>query len=263
VHSDLSFADEPLILTCTALSDAQNAVADPDCIQNVIMLSVVTLVVLFVGFGEICILGLGEVDDGSITSFLQEHDVGAVGAVGQGLLYAQTVLITLDVVLTYPLQFYPAADVILSSRSGGRQVLATSDDAWGADENSKVPEADEDERATAVLLNRHEDVQLHGCVSFMGNRLPCLSSSSRLRVGIAALTAFVALVVPNVGLLVGLAGSFSSATLNIIMPPLIKLALSPDCSFSVRGINWCIVIFGAAISVFGTFFALADIVETY
>eukprot|EP00163_Fabomonas_tropica_P001565 TRINITY_DN1115_c0_g1_i4.p1 TRINITY_DN1115_c0_g1~~TRINITY_DN1115_c0_g1_i4.p1 ORF type:complete len:464 (-),score=81.50 TRINITY_DN1115_c0_g1_i4:319-1710(-) len=84
------------------------------------------------------------------------------------------------------------------------------------------------------------------------------------RIGIVILTAGVAAVVPNYGLLIGLVGSLGSATLAYIMPALFHYVLNKDRISTVAKVkDGCIIAFGVVIVVMGTGYSVADIITSF
>lgn len=74
-------------------------------------------------------------------------------------------------------------------------------------------------------------------------------------------TGLLATLIPNVGLLVSLAGASSGATLALILPPLIDLYINKNIPSIRYGINCASVALGIVGAIAGTYMSVVDIVK--
>jgi hypothetical protein len=84
-----------------------------------------------------------------------------------------------------------------------------------------------------------------------------------LRPAVVCCTAAAALLVPDVGLAVALAGSVGGSVLNLVLPPLIELRLEAAPSLRQYAVSAVIVTAGVVCGVVGTAQALSAIAESY
>jgi Transmembrane amino acid transporter protein len=84
-----------------------------------------------------------------------------------------------------------------------------------------------------------------------------------LRPAVVCCTAAAALLVPDVGLAVALAGSVGGSVLNLVLPPLIELRLETSPSLRQYAVSAVIVTAGVVCGVVGTAQAFSAIAESY
>jgi hypothetical protein len=84
-----------------------------------------------------------------------------------------------------------------------------------------------------------------------------------LRPAVVCCTAAAALLVPDVGLAVALAGSVGGSVLNLVLPPLVELRLETSPSLRQYAVSAVIVAAGVVCGVVGTAQALSAIAESY
>ncbi|CAN0072498.1 unnamed protein product, partial [Discosporangium mesarthrocarpum] len=91
----------------------ENAMLHPHDFLPVLMWAMGTVSFIFLIFGEACLFSYGFISDGSITSFLQRRGNSVEGNGGSyATTLMQNILISSAVILTYPLQFYPAIQLL-------------------------------------------------------------------------------------------------------------------------------------------------------
>jgi Transmembrane amino acid transporter protein len=78
----------------------------PQQAAAVLLCAMATVGVIFILFGEACLLAYGSIDEGSIAAFVADREGAANARVA-----AQNLLICAAVALTYPIQFFPAIQV--------------------------------------------------------------------------------------------------------------------------------------------------------
>lgn len=132
--------------------------------------SILTIVASF------SILAFGNVTNGSITAFLLEHykDHGHI----RNWIFASNAFVSLSVLVTYPLQLFPALELLGPILAGNGNKVT--------DENTVC--------------------------------------SPWTRVNLVILTYLVAVFIPNVQLLISLAGALAGSSIALLIPPILTLA---------------------------------------
>eukprot|EP01041_Mallomonas_annulata_P009708 gene9708-20185_t len=89
-------------------------------------------------------------------------------------------------------------------------------------------------------------------------------SRGMFRVVLVSLTALIAILIPNVGLLISLAGASSGSALSMIIPPLIDMKINRE-SISIQRLvmNFFSIFIGSLGAIIGTFVAIRDIFSVY
>ncbi|POM65773.1 Amino Acid/Auxin Permease (AAAP) Family [Phytophthora palmivora] len=83
----------------------QNAMAEPERFPRVLAICMLSILVLFLFIGEVPTIAFGRIDNGSMTAVLHEYCEGWLVAMANvALAFACT--------LSFPIQFYPAIDVL-------------------------------------------------------------------------------------------------------------------------------------------------------
>jgi amino acid permease len=83
----------------------QNAMLEPDRFPRVLAVCMLSILVLFLFIGEVPTLAFGRIDNGSMTAVLHEYCEG-------WLVTAANVALAFACTLSFPIQFYPAIDVL-------------------------------------------------------------------------------------------------------------------------------------------------------
>lgn len=140
----------------------ENAMAKPSDFGSVLSLSMLTVGIVFVTFALVLVYAFGDIDNADITAFLEQG-----GFMPAYYTHAITAIVTVAVFLTYPLQLYPALQVV--------EVLCgmVTDDKWN---KSKVSEDSLNKYSSMGLLRNHnaeEDMSLtsFGCSTTL--HAPC------------------------------------------------------------------------------------------
>ena len=82
-----------------------------------------------------------------------------------------------------------------------------------------------------------------------------------IRLALVLGTGLLAAIIPNVGLLVSLAGASSGATLALILPSLIDLYTTKDLSMLRYGLNCGSIFLGVVGAIAGTYLSVVDITQ--
>jgi len=230
--------------------------------------------IIFALVASFCVMAFGRVSSGSITAFLveqQEQNNGGGAAAAEDkeenleILNMANLLVSLAVLLTYPLQLFPSYELVgpavakyfgkgaRTSDVGGDEtdyVAANSDDESGsislterlspsggdvtAAAPSEVPFSDEDQMEQQVAPRRNSEEILIIDTSNLDQTYPETSywnyygtsygDTPPVRVGLVLITYIFAIVIPNVQLLVSLAGAVSGSATGLLVPPLLQLA---------------------------------------
>lgn len=96
----------------------EGSMRHPEKFTPILAVSMILVTFIYIAFGEVVIMAFGSVDDAGITKYLV-----TVGSVPANLAAVISVLVSVAVLLSYPLQLYPALQV-LEIYSG----LATDDE---------------------------------------------------------------------------------------------------------------------------------------
>ncbi|KAF4041917.1 Transmembrane amino acid transporter protein [Phytophthora infestans] len=83
----------------------QNAMAEPERFPRVLALCMVAILVLFLFIGEVPTIAFGRIDNGSMTAVLHDYCEG-------WLVTMANVALAFACTLSFPIQFYPAIDVL-------------------------------------------------------------------------------------------------------------------------------------------------------
>lgn len=138
----------------------------------------------------------------------------------------------------------------------------------GGDSLEPLPlsgEVAEDSICTVSVIGPSEKSLLLPPATGLTHALPFgLDKQTVFRTCLVAATAIVAIVVPDIGLLIALAGATSGATLSMVLPPMIDWQISTKpFSMQRRVLNCMSVIIGILGTVIGTVVAVMDIIHAY
>jgi len=196
----------------------------------IIALTVVTLTFLTFSLGAL--YAFGKVTDGSITAYLIERE--GLFPNGGWLIAGANVTSCISVLCTYPLQLYPCLE------------LGDEGDGGVVDVYEPVGQNDEESRLVAA-----------GGAS-------CNEANWRRRIKYILLTYALAMIVPDVGLMISLAGSVAGTSAALIIPPVLELQLNGLESSSYRRI-WLlgIVVLGVVLAGIGAVTALIKIFQNF
>jgi proton-coupled amino acid transporter len=280
----------------------ESAMKEPHHFKRVFVMSMAVNALILASLASICVLTFGEVTNGSVTAFLLEayqEDESIIF----WLMMANTA-VSLSVLVTYPLQMYPALELLApwwnswwfriksednEDLSGFEQTPEDSTDSETPMEQeheygNEVEELEEDEIAGSSISYRGS------MINTMRSRIPKLTipgDSFQLRATLVFTTYLIAVVVPNVQVLISLVGAMAGSSTALLIPSLLELGwirhmeMEADRVYrdenedtppptNLFGIWWfeklkCYVLLGLGLVIFfiGSTAALSDIVRIY
>jgi len=226
----------------------QGAMKEPEKFDKVFYAAMVCVCFIFAAFASFCVIAFGEINDGSITAYLMSNidDYN-----WQFCILAANTFVSLCVLLTYPLQMFPAVEIISKidwfgtknlRRKDGLVALPTSDE----EEMTTLNDSEEIPSSASNDSSDHSPLQEgiptsslsgNGHYGAIGNddarcytdllrdrcSDECDSASMTMRSALVLLTFTIALSVPDVQELISLAGALSGSSVALIIPPLMEL----------------------------------------
>jgi proton-coupled amino acid transporter len=246
------------------------------------------------------VLSFGPIDSGSITAFLVEHNGDNDN--GLNVLYAANTLVSVAVLLTYPLQLFPSYELVgpvvakhfttnCTSETHGAYVAASSieqeqntipQEAPFCDEEEtrsservripQLPSRDSQDSGVDSQTNHNNDNHQKDYWNYFGTSY---GDTLFVRAGLVLITYFFAIIVPDVQLLVSLVGAVSGSTTCLLVPPLLQLQYwktlerqeentwRPWYYQRQRLKCYFLLIMGSIVLVIGTGASLRDIIRTY
>ena len=236
----------------------ESAMKEPQHFKKVFIGAMASVALILAVFASICVVTFGNVTSGSVTAFLlvaYEDDP----AVTFWLMVANTA-VSLSVLLTYPLQLFPALEILAPAMVNilpwGEKVPDLKDDQdddFSAFEplpplpehgypsldelppnmehnydDYDEPDEDKDEAASDKdVENSADDNNSMSAMSSMVSLMPKMimpGDSPPLRAMLVLLTYLVAVIVPNVQSLISLAGALAGSSTALLIPPILELA---------------------------------------
>lgn len=263
---------EPFVLTLA--KHAHSSMGEPKKFKKTFAAAMSCVAVIFAMVANVCVYAFGEVTNGSITAFLLEKYKDDNSMI-VFLMIANTA-VSLSVLFTYPLMLFPTFELAGPKANafwwkfwhGGKpgQIGENDDDEHDLGGFDPMPTLHEDEVAS---LSSHEN-ELHtyerdgtedapnsdnaaapntdtrsSMVSNITDTFPTTSipgDSLCLRSGLVLATFLVAVIVPNVQVLISLAGAVAGSSTALLIPPMLELALidhlesKPDVNASTKPI---------------------------
>lgn len=212
------------------------------------VLSMMSVAFILCSFSVICVLAFGNVTSGSVTAFLIEAYPDDPEILGW-LMVANT-SVSLSVLLTYPLQLFPALELLGPSFSKFLSQEEEKDDLDDDDDLSEfeplpplpehgVADVEEWDDHQYEVEEETEDIDIgdtkddNNSVTFSAisstiyTVLPEFTmpgDSPLLRVLLVLLTYLIAVIVPNVQSLISLAGALAGSSSALLIPPMLELA---------------------------------------
>ncbi|GMI41711.1 hypothetical protein TrCOL_g3581 [Triparma columacea] len=173
------------------------------------VLALTTVVAVYLAFGLWCKWKFGNVTDGSVTAFISDNVVPDKKWAVDGI----NVMLSVVVFFTYPMQFFPAGEILDLFEEGGRGKGSEVDAAYsrlGDGGYESVKEGIEEEMARAT--DDETDIELKdlGGEEWGGN--------VKGKVAAVTVTFAIAAIVPSLGLLLSLAGSLAGSLSSLILP---------------------------------------------
>ena len=216
----------------------ESAMKDPREFKKVFSWAMAIVALILATFACVCVLTFGNVTSGSVTAFLLESYRNDPGITWW--LMAANTTVSLSVLLTYPLQLFPALELIapwyLKMRNKGSD-LKEEVDLAGFEPLPPLPEHDvasldslPSEHHYGLELDMEEDgneVMSMTAMSSVASMFPVMTmpgDSPQLRASLVLLTFMVAVVVPNVQALISLAGALAGSSTALLIPPILELA---------------------------------------
>jgi proton-coupled amino acid transporter len=227
--------------------------AEPRKFKRVFGAAMACVAVILAAVSNLCVAAFGEVTNGSVTAFLLEEYKDNKSLI-VFLMIANTT-VSLSVLFTYPLQLFPTLELIgpkaakfwWKFRHGGRGGQSDNDDnehdLEGFEPMPTLPEHDVASLSSHDNDNMYEDFEkvspnANGAdtadltrtsmVSNITDAFPTVSipgDSLFLRTALVFLTYSVAVIVPNVQVLISLAGAIAGSSTALLIPPMLELAL--------------------------------------
>eukprot|EP00588_Corethron_pennatum_P014059 CAMPEP_0194279624 /NCGR_PEP_ID=MMETSP0169-20130528/14032_1 /TAXON_ID=218684 /ORGANISM="Corethron pennatum, Strain L29A3" /LENGTH=477 /DNA_ID=CAMNT_0039024071 /DNA_START=24 /DNA_END=1457 /DNA_ORIENTATION=- len=203
----------------------ETAMENPGRFQYVFLGAMTTVAVVFTLFATACSVSFGDVDNGSVTAFLMHHADAYSGA---GLVYAANFAASLSILLTYPLQLFPATVITgqIVARRRAQQALP--------DKDVVVPPA----------TRPYSGLE--------GDSFP-------LRACLVLSTYALAMWIPHVQEMISLAGAVSGAATSLIIPPLLQIRFAE--MRAIRILSFTLLVIGVLFGIFGTLSAVEEIIE--
>ncbi|KAH9117890.1 hypothetical protein LEN26_012395 [Aphanomyces euteiches] len=217
--------------------------------RGVLLTTMACILVLFLLLGEMPVLAFGTIESGSMTAVLQKYFPGWPVALAN-------LLLALACLFTFPIQFYPALEVLekLLLRHG---YLTPTIKSF---EGLPCPARMTNLAAAATLA----PAPIPRVLDNVLNTSQYEVRRTLFRSMLCTTLMLVAVCVPNVGLLISLFGAVGSSMLAIIIPPILYLALMQS---NLSWLSWLlhisIVVFGIVGMVTGTIQAFRDIALTF
>lgn len=288
--------------------------------------AMVASAIIFALVASLCVMSFGRVSSGSITAFLvEQQEKGANAGDEEGnleILNMANLLVSIAVLLTYPLQLFPSYELVgpavakyFSNESVADNeteengyIAANSDDEQSQEDNISLTEQHappveppfSDEQEEAAPRRNSEEIPIatadaldssshHPETSYWNYYATSYGDTPVVRIVLVLVTYLFAIVVPNVQLLVSLAGAVSGSATGLLVPPLLQLAhlkrmelrerqqQLEEEGLSQNGVlaygSWyyqqrrmqCYILFilGSIVLVIGTTSSLWDIIKVY
>lgn len=230
----------------------ETSMADGTQFEKVFIGAMTASAIIFALVGALCVVAFGPISSGSITAYLLEQ---ADGDGDLEMLFMANTLLSVAVLLTYPLQLFPSYELVgpLLAKHFSANIIATAEDDDGDGESGSIsmhhvgthngylaassddggavaapPNVDEapfsDEEPLATQSNEETtsaDNEEYDYWHYFGTSY---GDTPAVRAGLVLVTYLFAIVVPNVQLLVSLAGAVSGSATGLLVPPLLQLA---------------------------------------
>lgn len=187
------------------------------------------ITVLYVCIGSSCVYFLGAITDGSITAFLAGHSDEFSGYL---LVTIANLLVSVAVLLSYALAMFPCIELWC-------QALERRD------------------RGDTLEADEEEEVWWGGSMAYGPYDTPVL------RLSLVAATVVVAVAIPNVQQLIGLAGAVAGSVTALVVPPLLDIRfLEPGLSRK-NVLAYFLLCLGIIFGTTGVVAALYDIYQSW
>jgi proton-coupled amino acid transporter len=224
---------------------------EPKKFKRVFVISMALVACMLASFATICVLTFGEVTSGSITAFLLQAypDDESITT----WIMVANAAISCSILLTYPLQLFPAVELVGPAMQRNKWLAKFFRQAAAAEEEDEdndlsgfeplPPLPEHDVASIDSMPSEHHygleeddfnnknakdvDAESFSGVSSVTSMFPRMTlpgDSPQLRAALVLLTFAIALVVPNVQALISLAGALAGSSTALLIPPVLELA---------------------------------------
>ena len=234
----------------------ETSMAKPQQFRDVFWGSKVVVCSTFILVAGTCILAFGHVANGSITAFLLSNYSGH--GTRYYLLTAANTVTGLSVLLTYPLQMFPALQLVgpyFAKNDNGNEEEDVEDVALVGTDNGDTNGQNGTTTGDSGTSSPQEQQQ--------GTGIP--GDTPWLRLGYVLTTYLVAVLVPNVQLLISLVGALAGSSTALLIPPLVEYEFRRRHHGSLLSKSRCLLVFGLGVCfmVVGTTTTVISIVQAY
>ena len=258
------------------------AMIDPSQFDKVFAVAMLSLAVIYGVFACLCVVAFGPIDNGSVTAFLMDN---AEKYSATSLVLAANFIVSVAVLLTYPLQLFPAINLISQSRERKAREeasqrrctpLSTQEEmidadtlegnANGNDCTANFMSLEGEEAALSQDLGTESSHFRHQDGVFGRQRETFKGDSPMLRACLVLFTFGIAISIPNVQELISLSGAFAGSSCALIVPPLLELRsiLVGHHRLSMVAISRYIMLaIGVVFLIIGTAASVVDIVRAF
>ena len=178
----------------------ENSMARPQSFRTTFWIVKYVVTAVFCLVAAPCVLIFGHVSNGSITAYLLSTNPQGTQ---YWLLSLANSFASLSVLLTYPLQMFPALELIGPLVNRRTKSHRNDNDDNNNDDNNNNDEPTQGKNDSSSS-------------SFEGD-------SPRLRLGYVLVTYLIAVAVPNVQSIISLAGAIAGSSTALLIPPLVEL----------------------------------------
>ena len=279
----------------------ESAMENPDHFDFTLAVSMIFIALLFCIFSSVCVVAFGDVDDGSITAYLLDHQEGLRAGnetwwTNAQILLLTNVIVSFSLVFTYPLQLFPAiglaGQIIANREEYDGSECCDEDIEFISDTENKDDEmvglTSEEEEKSYDTITIPTDCNIKNSTEYVGYHsdvdMILEGDSVTLRLCMVTATFLVAIIIPHLKSLIALAGAVTGAATSLIIPPMLALKFvyiekSKDVSFmtheNVKEKNrdnlFCmrvcfyimLISVGVIYGVLGTISSIGDIISHY
>ncbi|ETW02271.1 hypothetical protein H310_05821 [Aphanomyces invadans] len=230
----------------------ENGMHEKARFRCVLLWTMVFIMVLFLCLGELPVLAFGTIDNGSMTAVLHQYFPGWPVALAN-------VLMAVACLFTFPIQFYPALEILekLLLRRGFFTPTIQSYDGLMPLPVSQLQSRASAGSSSTARVPQVLDKALKNTTQYEVRR-------TMFRSMLCTTLMLVAVCVPNVGLLISLFGAVGSSMLAVTIPPILYVNLD---GATLSWYSWTLhmLVAGAGIvgMVAGSFQAIVDIASTF
>lgn len=211
----------------------ESSMKNPSNFERTFLIAMAAVVLIFSVFAIMCVVVFGQIENGSITAYLMENNDKYHG---DYFVIAANIIVSLSVLLTYPLQMFPCITIISQvryRRMQKRGILRSSERSDSG--NRLLNENGIENGGHFVPLSNNNDRESRQSRSGLlrntlvqrlspKNRRPMNEKSlvegdsSIMRALLVTGTFIVAFLVPNIQELISLAGALAGSSTALIIP---------------------------------------------